>query len=727
LPLIPINSLITMTTTPILAIKKKSMTVVILWLLLSQLCPGQTMNNAKNYTTDTTKITQKVELKDVIVKAKLPISRNNTYQYSPDRAKSLITVLGGTDVMRYIGTLPGVSQGMEGGMGFFVRGSNTGNNRVELDEVPVYGSTHLFGLFSTFHPSIVQSTDFRTGGIPASSGDFLASIAQITSINPDSSKYHGKLNVSPFLAGISASGPITKKLGFIAAGRISLLRPEYLLIKSITKTEDSDINPQISDSYIKLNYEINQKHHLSASGYASNDYFKFEMQTAQIVMNWGNEFVRLGWDWNITNKTKLHTVAYYNHFYSGQLQRQYTDNERIVLSSELRVQTALTEKVIQSKLEYKDLNWSINVGIILKNRLFQPATEKLLVGDESISTFNNTYNSQSYTGFGEIKYKYNKLLTSFGLRENLYQINGHSMLLTDIRFNSTLELTSNSGLELSYDLLSQTHHSLEGLPVGWSLDLLIPADSHFRPEISNQLYGGGYWANNLYNISAGIYYKHMANLVSYKNAINVFGVQNTSWQDEITIGQGDSYGLEFRAERKTTNWNTAISYTLSKTTRQFDAINDGKVFPFKFDRRNILNANVQFLTLKSKEKEQHINIALSYSSGHKVTIPIGEYKGITPPYWDLMNHGTINSTMDENAYYRQLMTEENNYTMPYYFRIDIGYSFLRTRKKYTSEFTLGVYNVLNRKNPYLVFYQDSQWKQLSILPLIPSIEWTIGF
>jgi hypothetical protein len=268
---------------------------------------------------------------------------------------------------------------------------------------------------------------------------------------------------------------------------------------------------------------------------------------------------------------------------------------------------------------------------------------------------------------------------------------------------------------------------VEGLPMGWALDLLVPADSIFLPEIAHQFYAGGYWTNKTYTLSAGAYYKLMNNLISYKNSSNLFGYQSENWHQEIAVGQGKSYGVEFRAERKSTTWNASLSYTLSKTTRKYLDMNDGKEFPFKFDRRHILNLNAQFITKKKKNKEQNLNLALSYSSGHKATIPIGMYKGELPPFWDIMGDGAINGLMDENAYSRQLMSGVNNYNLPDYYRIDIGYVFIKKRKKSTSELTIGVYNVLNRKNPYLIFYQDDRWKQLSILPIIPNIQWSVSF
>lgn len=710
-------------TTAILDTKKLYYFIVI-GLLMTNLCVGQQMESIDKQTSDTT-TTRRVELKDVTITAKYLTNRNNSYQYLPLNAKPLVTVLGGTDVMRYISTLPGVSQGMEGGMGFFVRGGNNANNRIELDGVPVYGSTHLFGLFSTFHSDIVQSTNFRTGGIPASSGDFLASITQIKSINPDNSGLHGSFVISPFMAGLSANGNINTKISYVVAGRLSLLRPEYMLFKSISKAE-TDVNPQISDLFVKLNYKINKKHLLSASNYLSNDFFSFKNPDMFVAMNWGNKFARMGWDWSISDKTKLQTFAYYNLFYSGQLQKQFKNNTTNDLLSELRVRSTLSEKVFQTTLIHEQKLWSVQAGLLYKRRQFEPVSQKMLIGKDTVANLNNPLISNSFVLFYEAKIKYNELLTTLGVRANIYNTNEFTNLLTDVRLNTIYEISPHSGIEFSYDLLSQTHHAVEGLPMGWSLDLLVPADSIFLPEIAHQFYAGGYWSNKTYTLSVGAYYKLMNNLISYKNSSNLFGYQSENWHQEITVGKGRSYGLEFRAERKSLKWNAALSYTLSNTTRKYVEINDGIEFPFKFDRRHILNLNAQFITKKHKNKEQNLNLALSYSSGNKATIPIGMYKGILPPYWDNMQ-GQINDLMDENAYSRQLMSGTNNFNLPNYCRIDIGYAFIKKHKKSTREFIIGVYNVLNRKNPYLMFYQDDSWKQLSILPIIPSFQWNVSF
>ena len=444
-------------------------------------------------------------------------------------------------------------------------------------------------------------------------------------------------------------------------------------------------------------------------------------------MNWGNQFARLGWDWTFSDKTKLQTLAYYNRFYSGQLQKQFKNNTTNDLLSELRVRSTLSEKVLQTTLIHVQNTWSLQTGLLYKERQFQPVSQKILIGKDTVANLNNPLLSNSFVLFSEAKYKFKQLLGVLGVRANLYNSNKLTTLLTDVRLNTIYEIATNSGIEFSYDLLSQTHHAVEGLPMGWSLDLLVPADSFLLPEIAHQFYVGGYWTNKIYTLSAGAYYKLMNNLISYKNSTNLFGNQSESWQQEISIGVGRSYGLEFRAERKSSKWNAALSYTLSKTTRKYIDLNDGIEFPFKFDRKHILNLNTQFITKKLRNKEQNLNLTVSFSSGHKTTIPIGMYKGELPPFWDIMGDGTTNGLMDENAYARQFMSGVNNFNLPDYCRIDIGYTFINKRKKSTTEFTIGVYNVLNRKNPYLIFYQDDRWKQLSILPIIPSIQWNVSF
>ena len=678
-------------------------------------------DSAKHYSLDTVRVFGTANVR-----------RNNTYSFSLKEVKPLVSIIGETDVLRYIGTLPGVSQGMEGGLGFFVRGSNSGNNRIELDNVPVYGSAHLFGLFSVVPAEIVENVNFRSGKLPVSSGDFLSSLTTISTIQPNAVKYGGNLSISPFMAGVNLNGPLIKnQLSFQVAGRMSLLRPEIQLVKKITQM-DGDIFPEVADLYIKLHYQLNNRHTINTSYYYSNDYFKYQSEgdnysNNRIEENWGNKILRMSWNWKISETVQLNTMAYYNRFASGQRQREFFKKQG---SSDLRLQTSLQELAAQSALRYQINNMIVTAGLQAKSQQIQPAAEKIYVGQNSAAdhyTFNPDYFSKMLTGYVDFDYKYKQFTSSIGYQSNYYFVENQKLFDNNLRLALAIELSKETGLEFSYDQLSQFHHIIEGLPVGWSLDLIIPANNMYKPEKAHQYYAGGFWSSKQNLLSAGIYYKNMDNLTSYKNASNIFGVQNTNWMDEVVCGSGDSYGLELRAEKKEERWDAAVSYTLSKTDRLFADINDGKKFPFKFDRRHILNLTGQILTHKRENSDQHLNIMLAFSSGHHITLPVGVYDGIEPPFWAQQSGIYIPPKEQENALYRQLMSETNGYSLPYYLRADIGYNFRKLGRRFISEFTIGIFNLLNRRNSYLIFYDENRWKQLSIFPIIPSIKWTLSF
>lgn len=649
--------------------------------------------------------------------------RNNRYQYDLKEIKSLVSVIGESDVLRYISVLPGISQGMEGGMGYFVRGGNSGNNRIEFDQVPVFGTSHIFGLFSVFHPKVVGSVTFNTGKIPAASGDMIASLCSIKSVIPDSVSTNTSLSISPFMAGFGFSTPIIKnKLTIIAAGRVSLLKPEIMILKKIVELE-GDTSPETTDLYLKLRYNAGNKHIISFSSYFSNDFFKFS-SLSTTDLNWGNSIYQFNWDWKIDSTLNLSTVVYSSSYNSGE-QFVFYDENTDVPEDGFSVMSRLNEQAIKSTLKYEEKNYSISGGISVQKQKFKPFSEQIYLIDNDPYTIKNEYNTSIITLFSDANYKIDKFYFSAGIRSSLYNNENQNYWKNNLRLSAGYEITGESGVELCFDQFTQFHHLLEGLPSGWPMDLLVPSNEKFKPESANQIYIGGYFVYKKFLLSGGVYYKSMTNLVSYKSALNFFGTGNTSWYDDVSSGKGNSYGLEMRAERKSEKLNLNMSYTLSKTNRTYNEINEGKSFPFKFDRRHILNASAGMLTRKRGNKEQYLNLTLALTSGHKMTIPVGMYKGITPPYWKAISSLNLKEML--YSYYRVLMSDMNGYSLPVYLRTDIGYSFVKKRRKYTRDLTIGVANVMNRMNPYLVFYENDRWKELCMLPVMPSIKWEINF
>lgn len=80
---------------------------------------------------------------------------------------SIPVLFGENDVMKVLQLLPGVKSAGEGSSGFFVRGGNSDQNLILLDEAPVYNASHLLGFFSVFNPDAIKDLTLYKGGIPA--------------------------------------------------------------------------------------------------------------------------------------------------------------------------------------------------------------------------------------------------------------------------------------------------------------------------------------------------------------------------------------------------------------------------------------------------------------------------------------------------------------------------------------------------------------------------------
>src|SRR5690606_24087154 len=107
---------------------------------------------------------------------------------------------------------------------------------------------------------------------------------------------------------------------------------------------------------------------------------------------------------------------------------------------------------------------------------------------------------------------------------------------------------------------------------------------------------------------------------------------------------------------KFTGW---ISYTLARSLRQFDAINNGKQFSARQDRIH----DLAVVAMYRVSKKVALSSNFVYYTGDAVTFPSGKYEvnGVIVPYY----------------------TERNGYRMPNYHRLDLGVTlYFKERPKF---------------------------------------------
>ena len=208
----------------------------------------------------------------------------------------------------------------------------------------------------------------------------------------------------------------------------------------------------------------------------------------------------------------------------------------------------------------------------------------------------------------------------------------------------------------------------------------------------------------------------MRNLVYYGKATDFFNaVSRAGWHDNINVGEGTSYGLEFLYEKEGTVLSWRASYTWSKSDRFFPDLNEGRRFPAKYDRRHIAHLAADWKVLQRASFSLDISSQFTYQSGS----------------WDTLQDGSLTGWFigEKDGVRLPLISSLNNYQLPAYIRWDGGVHLAIAGKAVKHEVNIGVYNILNRHNPFMLRYNAEleQWETISLIPVLPYISYRVLF
>ncbi|MDA3822207.1 MAG: TonB-dependent receptor, partial [Bacteroidales bacterium] len=201
-----------------------------------------------------------------------------------------------------------------------------------------------------------------------------------------------------------------------------------------------------------------------------------------------------------------------------------------------------------------------------------------------------------------------------------------------------------------------------------------------------------------------------------------------NWENNLLHnGRGEAYGLEFMASKKRGSMQAWISYTYSKSERQFAELNSGEPFLFKYDRPHSFNMNVSY----AFSNKLSISATWIYQTGLPITISDGYIQ--SPDF----NYYTEEAPFySPNRPYRiETFSEINNLRMRDYHRLDIGLQSSKEKKKGMRTWSFSIYNIYNRQNPYYYYwkYEDNEGitnrklYQKSLFPILPSVSYSFEF
>ena len=688
---------------------------------------------------DTT-IARQEQLDSSVIRAALSVSRGNQYVVPTLATGRIVSALGENDILNAISLRPGVSQGVEGTQANFVRGPGTSGNRIELDGVPLYRSSHLLGLVSSFPSDMISRMSFTTGGFHPSSGNLTSSLTEISLKRDVPERFGGNVSLSPFMEGGYLEIPVGSKFAARLNGRVS---PAFLLADKVMSAYAekgqslavSDIGGHAYDVTASFSWNLFSHFYFDGLYFRTADRFRYAYGKDKQDLSSREQACRLGLSWEGGRLGSLSCFWYKTSGMSAH-EEQYLADTSLEEQDKigLYVNGGQSETGVKLKYSVSPVKFlQIDAGYDYSVRGMDYVTRMNILSTDQINGVDSDTRYTLSAPFIQLMFKKEGLLevkASARWSHYSYQVDNAGPETTfkhwDLSALADLYLWKNGGVEACYDQTHQFFHVLEGLPSGWGQDLMVACDSLFPAERMQQLYVGFFGVEKIkvhgtLSYSVGFFRRALDGLIGFKQAASIFGMRDITDTEDIVSGEGWSQGLETSVSYRDDVWNADVAYTFSRAHRLYPELNYGQAFLFRFDRPHILNANGSYL-LSSRETarggfEQRVSLAIVISSGSLMTAPQGVYELPFP--------GRI-VLMEERALIEDL-GQLNNFRLPLYFRIDSGYNLLWKRPHSELLANISLFNLLNRHNVYQYFYEDGKWKSLSILPIMPSIRIQYSF
>jgi len=652
--------------------------------------------------------------------------------------KRLPAILGEVDVIRGLLTMPGVNTVGEASVGFNVRGGAADQNLILYNQSTIFNPSHVFGFFSAFNPDMVTGVELYKGSVPVNYGGRLSSVLQVVPKFGSTEKIGVSGGIGIMTGRLSVEGPISDKTTFIFGGRTTYSNWALNLLDDEAALNGS--NASFYDFNANVRHQINDKNSLEFTSYLSSDEFSFDADT---TYSYQNRNLALTW----------------RHFFNDQLEGKFTvgydsyefgivglDNPLNSFDFKFNV----NQRHARADLEYRKserhilkfglhaIDYQLNPGtnspfgsesiVINKDLEDEQAREiSIYFGDEF---FVNENFSVSYGGRYMFYQLYGPLTVNqyvlgapitesnvigeetFGKGENVKTYHG-----PEFRVSGRYNLSNQSSIKFGFNTMRQNIHLLSNTSSIAPTDSWKLSDSYIKPQSGGQASLGYYrnLASNRVEFSTEVYYRYMNNQLDYRSGASI--ILNENIEQDILNSIGKAYGVELLLKKNTGKLKGSLAYTYSRSLLKtsdepsIEKINNGDFYSSNFDQPHhvVLVANYEL------SKRVNASVNGNYSTGRPVTLPISkfEYAG------------------SERVYF----SDRNAYRIPDYFRIDFSVNLEgnhKVNKLAHSSWSLGIYNVLGRSNPYSVYYTTVEGQlrgyQLSIFARpIPFITYNFRF
>ena len=627
---------------------------------------------------------------------------------------SVPTILGTTDIMKILQLTPGVQNSGDANGYLYVRGGDPGHNAILYNGTPIYGMSHLLGIFPFYNTDHIKEFEFDKSSSNSKYGGRLSSTTLLFPNKKIPQNFTIQGNIGLLASQLTVALPLNEKTGFYISGRKTYI-DEIIVPLMSSNSESNDIQDTkygFSDGNITFLSQISKNNLLSVDAFVSSDAFKikddeFNLRTS---LKWNNFTASPTLMTKFSDKSSMTNSVYFSQY-----------------SNDLNMEQAAIQFEVSSYV--KDFGFNNSVNYLIKNIPFESGLQyvyhnlqpqkiniKNLTGANNTSQ-NSIINANEVAVFTTIRPKLvNHINAEFGLRVNYYRSESnedsylHFQPRMVINYSASDKYSFYATYNKQYQYLSLITTSSVGIPT----DFWFASSNGIKPQSSNEFSVGSNQniSKNLVS-SFGGFYRLMKNLLEYPYGVTQFN-ETTTLANDLLIGKGKAYGFEMMLRKNNGKFNGWLSYTLSWSDRNFDKLNNGNTYFAKYDRRH----NLSLVGMYDLNSKWNFGVTQIFSSGNRFTLPTS---------WYFINNNPVKE-----------YSEYNNAHMPNYIRTDlsVNYFFFRTNKK-ESALNFSIYNTFNLKNPiYVVLDVEVDEKKNTVLvkpdpkflyQILPSISWRFKF
>ena len=601
------------------------------------------------------------------------------------------------DVLTSLQFLPGISNPLETLDGIYVRGGTPDQNLILWDGIPVYHTSHFFGMISAFNPYIIEDVDIYRSGISSYYGGRVSSVIDISSKAEAPERFSAGLGLNLTHSHLELEIPLWKNSGLFISARNSITEvwntPTFINYAErvfqgskvdVDRFNDPNLdfndNFNFNDGNIRWVYNLKKdKFSFSTLAGLNNLEYSTELPQWNAIafdnLNLSNGGGSLNWErkWNKTLKSTFE-LNNGNYDYDYSLELKFVDrledeapvffkSKNVVEDSGAKFSLQWQPKLSQKfDFGYQYTGNDIDIEIINKNF-------------ENIDTSAENFESRVFSVFGEYTLDLPEVLRlNLGLR---FQ---HSPILDNNYFEPRIDLSTPLNEYVSLKVNTGKHFQFISQLVaigindlGLGNEIWVSSNNTTIPVIeSNQWMGGIILRKDGWTIDVEAYVKELVGITSL--ASSFVNLPNQPYSQ----GNSKVRGLDLLVKKNFGNYRSWISYTISETDYEFINISPTP-FPASHDQPHIF----QWVHMY-KQKQWEYALGLHLRSG----LPFTDVQGV-----QLV-------TDPEGQVFAQLQYDDvNGKRLSSYFRLDasVTYNF-KTNSRFHGFVSASLQNISNHKN-----------------------------